>query len=245
MSVLPTDLLRHAHELLEQLNRPGEDTNDAPPTLQPLRNSFPDYAFRLLRHRENVDDSLCWGLLIMDSHGSTTSLSWTPPRAIPWPLRGAQRASELALLRVNGVELSVEDAIRHLDVLWDQTALLRGLVDSCLVRQELAQAPIDLTDEQLQRSADEFRRARNLLTVEQTQKWMDDHYLDQPGFERLVEFEASLSALRTRVAESESTAESLGEATFERWLEARRTQAKVEWFWGPADKTAGVGKSRS
>lgn len=239
------DLLLRAHQALERVNDPSEGNSDPESELEQLRELFPDKRFRFLSQRENLDDSLCWSLLIISDTGATTSLSWTPPSAVPWSLRGSRRTEESTLLRVNGIELSVEEAIWHLDILWEDAALVRKLVDVCLVRQELQESPVTLSTPQLQGAIDGFRRSRGLLTAEATEQWMRIHGLDHQSLEDLVAYEASVVLLRQRVADKSiaSVDDRDGrDRGFERWLHQRRAESKIEWFWGETARTADISK---
>ncbi|EME21416.1 TIGR04500 family putative peptide maturation system protein [Rhodococcus triatomae] len=189
-------LLSDALGLLRRLD-PGEA--GAERALEPLRACHPGNRMRLLRHREAVDESAHFGLLITEPGAGTTTLSWTPERAVPWSLRGSQRTAESMLLRVNGEPLAIEEAMGYLDVLWEETRLLDRLVTMCLVRQELAERPVYLDREALQHAMDAFRRARGLLTPDATDEWMRERGLGIDALEDLVEREAAIAGLKARI----------------------------------------------
>ncbi|MFD1811639.1 TIGR04500 family putative peptide maturation system protein [Rhodococcus gannanensis] len=192
----PTTLLADALGLLRRLD-PREA--GAERALEPLRACHPGSRMRLLRHREAVDESVHFGLLITEPGAGTTTLSWTPEHAVPWSLRGSQRTAESMLLRVNGEPLAIEEAMGYLDVLWEETQLLERLVTVCLVRQELAERPVRLDPEALQHAMDAFRRARGLLTPDATGEWMRERGLGIEALEDLVEREAAIAELKARI----------------------------------------------
>jgi putative peptide maturation system protein len=180
-------------------NASGDVHADSSEALRVLRENNPELRLRLVRHVEPFDGSSQSALLITDADGSVTTLSWSPPSLLPWPLRGARRVGESDLLSVNGETLTVGDAILHIEGLWDRPDLLTGLIDACAIRIELEEEPVELTDAQLQESFDAFRRARGLLTRDATEAWMARNHLSPNMFERTVRQEAELAMLRRRI----------------------------------------------
>ncbi|TKK87983.1 TIGR04500 family putative peptide maturation system protein [Herbidospora galbida] len=174
----------------------GSDPGEA---LRTLRERHPDVRFRLLRQREEYDDSLHYDLLIKRAGEGTISLSWCPESALPWPLRGVHRASELLLLRIDGVGVTVAEAVARLDFLWDEARLMDRIVTAALLQAELEESPVELTDDELQEAVDAFRRARGLLTVERTREWMDQRCLTEVDLRELVAGEAAVARVRERV----------------------------------------------
>ncbi|SEL88461.1 TIGR04500 family putative peptide maturation system protein [Rhodococcus maanshanensis] len=191
-------LLAEALSLLVQLNE-SSARPDPREALAPLRARHPRTRMRLLRHREALDDSMQYGLLLTETGVGTATLSWAPERAIPWSLRGTQRTAESMLLRVNGEALAIEEAMAYLDVMWERTELLDRLISVCLIKQELAENPVRLEPGVLQDAMDAFRRARGLLTVADTERWMRARTLSHTALEELVEREAAIAELKRRV----------------------------------------------
>ena len=167
--------------------------------LRALRTAHPGRRVRFLHQREVADGSVARALLLTCEDRGTISLSWTPPSTVPWVLRGARRSSESVLLSVDGVPMTVEDAMAHLDVLWGQTALLDRLVNAAVVQRVLSERPVSLSAAQLQSAVDAVRRSRGLLTAEATRRWLDERGLTHGGLERLARWEAELAGLRDRV----------------------------------------------
>lgn len=179
---------------------------DSSESLRLMRESNSDLRIRLIRHVEPFDGSSQSALLITDTEGNVTTVSWSPPSTVPWPLRGARRSGESTLLSVDGETLTVGDAILHLDGIWDRPDLLTGLIDACVIRIELDEDPVELTDAQMQEALDAFRRARGLLTPDATAAWMAQNHLSPTMFERTVRQEAELALLRRRVVGDRATA---------------------------------------
>ncbi|SNT62161.1 putative peptide maturation system protein [Streptosporangium subroseum] len=190
-------MLDRAREFLRSIQ--GLEPGRAREALGELRERYPEAVFRLLWQREEYDGSLHYDLLIKESEHGTVSLSWCPDRALPWPLRGVHRASELLLLRVNGVDMQIPDAIAQLDFLWDEARLTDRLVTACLLQEELYESPIAFSEAELQEAVDAFRRARGLVTAQVTREWMELHSLSVRDLEELVAGEAAVARLRDRV----------------------------------------------
>ncbi|NLU63733.1 TIGR04500 family putative peptide maturation system protein [Rhodococcus sp. HNM0563] len=200
-------LLSALLDVIRLKNSPfGDEQAHSSEALRVLREKNPEVRMRLVRHVEPFDESSQSALLITDTEGNVTTVSWSPPSTVPWPLRGARRAGESTLLSVDGETLTVGETILHLDGMWDRPDLLTGLIDACVIRIELEEAPVELTDAQMQDALDAFRRARGLLTRHETEAWMAQNHLSPIMFERTVRHEAELASLRRRVVADRASA---------------------------------------
>jgi putative peptide maturation system protein len=153
----------------------------------------------LLWEEEACDRSVHYDALLHEAGQGTVSLSFCPERALPWPLRGVQRWSEMNLVRVNATVLKVDQAVALLDFIWDDAPMLKRLVHAALVREALNQDPVALGDEDLQRALNAFRRTHRLHKAADMHRWMADRGLTQEKLECLVVEHAQIAALRDRV----------------------------------------------
>jgi hypothetical protein len=88
---------------------------------------------------EPYDASVHYDLLVRSPDGTTTSLAVTVASdGLPWPLRGAQRVGDKVLLEVDGERLDVADAVSCLDAIADDVDIVDRLLDTGIVRRELA-----------------------------------------------------------------------------------------------------------
>ncbi|MER5620257.1 TIGR04500 family putative peptide maturation system protein [Streptosporangium sp. NPDC002544] len=172
--------------------------DEARKRLAAIHDRYPDVPMRLLWRREAADESYHYDLLIKTADG-TISLALAPDRALPWPLRGSQPSGEQVVVRINGTDLEMEQAISVLDVLWDDVRLAERLVNARLVEEEISMGPLELDDAELQQAMDAFRRARGLLTVQAAQEWMAQRGLTLAGLEHLVARQAAVRHLRRRI----------------------------------------------
>jgi putative peptide maturation system protein len=103
---------------------------------------------------------------------------------------------------VDGVVLSVADAVAQLDMLWERTDLMQRLIDRCLVDAALAREPVDVTDDDVQQALDGMRRGRGLLSVAALEAWMADTGTTWHLLETMATQLARTAKLRERVVGS-------------------------------------------
>jgi putative peptide maturation system protein len=156
----------------------------------------------LVWEEQAYDSSVHYDVILRPRGGATVSLSFFPDRALPWPLRGVHRWSDRDLVSVNGKVLTVPQAMACLDFIWRDTSIVDGLIDVCLIRDEVAREPIEVTDEELQHGMDAFRRTRQLFGARDTEAWMQRRGLTQAQLEDLVVDELTVVKLRERVTTS-------------------------------------------
>jgi putative peptide maturation system protein len=93
----------------------------------------------------------------------------------------------------------VDQAVALLDFIWDDAPMLKRLVHAALIREALNQEPVTLTDEDLQRALNAFRRTHRLLKAADMHRWMAERGLTQEKLECLIVEHAQIAALRDRV----------------------------------------------
>jgi putative peptide maturation system protein len=186
-------------EFLVGLTRERAKPDTARGRLQGLRQRHPELTLDLLSEVENYDQSVHYDVLIRRTGEGTTSLSYCPEPAIPWPMRGVHRWSDADLVRVNSIVLKVDQAIALLDFLWEDTRLIERLLNTCVVQEELERAPIGLSDAEHQRALDEFRIANKLFSADETRAWIERRGLTQEKLESYVQHKAVLAKLRDRI----------------------------------------------
>jgi putative peptide maturation system protein len=185
---------------LRQLHADGVEPADALAGISTLSQLHPETPVDLLWLEEPYDRSIHYDALIHLPGDGTVSLSFSPERDLPWPLRGVQRWRDRDLGRVNGVVLTVDHAITQLDFIWDQAPIVRRLVDACLIQEALQREPIDVDEVDLQLAMDAFRRARRLFAAADTRRWLADQGLSAEKLEQLIKDQATLRKLRERIA---------------------------------------------
>ena len=191
-------------EVLDYLKQVGESQiqpAEAAARLRLLQRRHADTRMELLWQEERYDGSIHYDVLLRTDDQGTTSLSYCPDRAQPWPLRGVQRWSDQDVLRVNATRLQVSQAVACLDFIWDHAPIIDRLVNVCLIQEELEREPIELSTAELQRAMDGFRRAHRLYTAGETRSWLERRGISHAELEELVGDEAVVAKLRQSVTE--------------------------------------------
>ena len=184
---------------LMSLSRDEVRPEAAKERLRFLQKQHPDVGMDLLWQEEPYDQSLHYDVLLRLPEGGRLLLSFSPDRALPWPMRGVQRWSEMDLVRVNNTVLKVDQAMACLDFIWDEAPVISRLVNVCLIQEALDKDPIRLSDAELQAAMDGFRRAHKLLKAEDTYRWLEEHGMTHEQYERHAADEAVAAKLRDRV----------------------------------------------
>ena len=103
--------------------------------------------------------------------------------------------SEETALEVNGESLSLQDVLKPAK--WHgQLTFIRAATDAALIRQAAEEQGIEISDDELQRAADDFRVAHELHEVEALEHWLTRRYLTFEDWEALLEQEVITHKLR-------------------------------------------------
>jgi putative peptide maturation system protein len=182
---------------LEGIAKEGMAPSHARGRLNALRSRHPAASIELIWDEQPFDGSRHYDALVRpQGFEGTVSLSVCHDDALPWPLRGLQPWRDSDLLRVNGIVMPVEIAIRHLDLLWQSRPLMQRLIDSCLVEAELERRQIEVTDAEVQTSVNDLRRRRGLLTAADTHAWLAESGMSMQGLTDLAARLARAAKLR-------------------------------------------------
>lgn len=82
--------------------------------------------------------------------------------------------------------LTLKDLIFHLKTDLNQN-VLGATVEEEVLRRTAAQLGITITDQDLQKAADEFRRKEGLLSARETHEWLREHGMSVEDMERKIE----------------------------------------------------------
>jgi putative peptide maturation system protein len=193
-----SDVLTDVRDLLDALVHERASPEAARARLLPLRARHPGADIDLVWEVQPFDASVHFDALIRPGTGRTVSLSVCREEALPWPLRGLQRWKDSDLVRVNGHVLSVADAVAQLDLLWERAPLMQRLIDHCLVQEQLARKPVDVTDDEVQQAFDGMRRGRGLFHAADLEAWMSDTGVSWDTLEAMATQLARVAKLRER-----------------------------------------------
>ncbi|HVS81107.1 MAG TPA: peptidylprolyl isomerase [Pyrinomonadaceae bacterium] len=98
-------------------------------------------------------------------------------------------------LEVNGEEVSLYEVLR-LAKLNARLRFVQDAVDAELIRQAAEQRGIEVSDEELQQAADDFRAERELHDVKATDAWLTANHLSFEDWEVLLEGQIIRNKLR-------------------------------------------------
>jgi len=192
--------LTDALTFLRALNDERAAPDDALARLSQLKTAHPDVRFDLLWQEEPVAKRFTFDLLLTEPESGTVSLSLTPDDGVPLPLLGAQRWKEMEVVRVDGRSLWMYEAAPLLDAFWDESRIHRRILDFCILRRELENSPdaVPLSDADLKRAVDDFRRERGLEDEEATKRWLTENGLTLGGLEHWLEHLHDIRGVRQR-----------------------------------------------
>jgi putative peptide maturation system protein len=235
------------YELLRSLESDRSSPKEAMARVGRMRSAPGLAELELVWERSAFDQSLHFDALLPVSAG-TLSMSWCPDRGVPWPLRGVQRNSEADLIRVDGHTLRVGTAIALMDLVWNDDAIVTRLIDAAIIHKQQMILGIDLsdvTDDQLQRAMDEFRGRRNLLTPEHTERWFEEHGIDQQKLENILADKLVRSLVRDRTLAGDIAARLSDVSPFDRvaleWLGSEDADHAAAVFARVRDGTIALG----
>jgi len=172
--------------------------------LRHVQSRLTDIELQLVWEKESYDGSIHYDVLVRLPEHAVISLSYCRDRALPWPLRGVRRWSEMDLLAVNATGLRVDQAIACLDFVWNDASLSDRLIDVCLMQEEFDRNPVELTDLELQAGMDAFRRAHKLCNAHDTLQWLQIHGMTHGQLDRVVSDNLAIAKLRDRIAEGKT-----------------------------------------
>jgi putative peptide maturation system protein len=184
---------------------------------------------------EPYDAGVHYDLLVRSPDGTTTSLSVTVASdGLPWPLRGAQRVGDTVLLDVDGERLDLADAVSCLDAIADDVDIVDRLVDTGILRRELSARPVAVSDAEVCAVMDAMRRAKGLCRAADTLRWMHARGISPSEFQERAAGVARLHAVRRRIEQEAGGRD----GAFAAWLDERRANAVITWFWARPAQTA-------
>jgi putative peptide maturation system protein len=94
--------------------------------------------------------------------------------------------TEYIVLEINGEEVSLYDALRPAKARGD-LQFVQEAIDTTIIRQAAENRAIEVSSEELQQAADDFRSAHDLNDAEATQAWLDARHLTFEDWELLIE----------------------------------------------------------
>jgi putative peptide maturation system protein len=195
------DLLDQARLLLQRLGRERDDVAEARVAVERFAEGYPGVEIHLLVDQPPGSPWVDYDLLVSDGPAGTVALSWRADGGVPWSVRHTEHWAASFVVGVNGRYLTVQDALRALQYRTvARSDLLDELVDELLIAQALEEDPVPVGDEEIQRTADAFRRAHGLHSVVVFERWRQEVGLSEDAFIGWMRRMFERSKLSRRVA---------------------------------------------
>ena len=109
--------------------------------------------------------------------------------------------SEYVALEVNGEEITLYDLLK-LAKLEGRLQFIQDAVDAAIIARTAAERGIAVSDEELQRAADDFRAERELHDTVSTETWLAEKHLSYVDWESLLEQQVLRKKLREALTQS-------------------------------------------
>jgi putative peptide maturation system protein len=103
--------------------------------------------------------------------------------------------NDYVALEVNGEQVGLEAVLRQAKFT-GRLQFMHDAVDASLIRQAAAERGLEVSDEELQRAADDFRMRHELHDVEATESWLAANHLSYEAWEASLEEQALEHKLR-------------------------------------------------
>ena len=84
------------------------------------------------------------------------------------------------------IKINKTAIVNHLKLSSQLNKVLEGVATCRVIEAKAAELGIDLSDEELQQAADDFRLAHNLHNIEATWQWLKSNHLSMDDFEALM-----------------------------------------------------------
>ena len=84
------------------------------------------------------------------------------------------------------IKINKTAIVNHLKLSSQLNKVLEGVATCRVIEAKVAELGIDLSDEELQQAADDFRLAHNLHNIEATWQWLKNNHLSMDDFEALM-----------------------------------------------------------
>lgn len=197
--------------LLRELPRDRGQIDEARARFRAFRAAHLTVQAELVTDWTPASTRVDYDLLLRDEGHGTLALSHTKSAHSPWSIERAEHWAAQRVLTIDDQVLSVHDALR----IWQHEAahepgLMQKLLDEALIARATPDDDAEVSDEELQRSADGLRRRLGLHDSARTRAWLTQHGLSLAGLEDL----ARRAVLRERWLQRMFDAD--GEAYFER-----------------------------
>jgi putative peptide maturation system protein len=188
---------------LAQLSSEAVGPEQARARLRALAGAHPELELDLCWEHDDYGKTTHYDVIARSAGLGAVVIGFCPERALPFIARGATRFEDDDLLCVDGLNLSVQDAVERLE-LHDAATLTRPLVDGLLLDRALERlgfSDCEPAPELLQRALDDFRYKQGLLRADDMRAWLDRRGMSLSMLERSLARAARIHMLRAEVVD--------------------------------------------
>ncbi len=194
------DSLGAAVGLLRDLPRGHDDAEEARRRVKAFGSAYPSLRAELVVDRPPASRSLEYDLLLEHPDGGTLAVSWRRDDGTPWLVDHSDHWASNYVVSVGGQHLTIEDVLRALLLRRrHQPELMEDLVREAVLRRALAADPPEVSAEEVQRAADDFRSANGLFDADATRHWLQSMGLSLDAFRDMLRGGVQTRKLRERI----------------------------------------------
>ncbi len=221
-------------DLLATLPRSRDARSQAMAAAHSAFAAFPALQPRLLVDQTPGSPLLDYDVLLQRPAGGSVALSWRPDATMPWALVHSDHWAANFVLTVDDQDVPVQDALFYLRTHAERYPdLMQDMLDGQLVIATLQADPPPVSDGELQRESDLFRRAHGLLTAQATHHWLRDSAVGEGGFRDFLIFRIRERKFFDALAEASRTTDLLAHA-------AELERVDLLWVHGTPDEVAAM-----
>jgi putative peptide maturation system protein len=189
----------HALSLLKSLPRNGTPEEALRTQLESFRTGNPGITAELVTSAPAVPGYIDYDLLIRETDG-TIGISWRPHDGLPWTFRYCEHPDATAVVSVNDVRITVQEALLLFELNGADESNLRGrLLRYALSVHAIKENPPFASELEIQAAQERFRRNRGLLSEQATRRWLDEIGLTPQAMGRFLRILVQTGKLRRTV----------------------------------------------
>ena len=187
--------------LLRALPRGRGEVHEARRRVLAFRAANPPLGAELVVDQPPAATSVEYDLLLGDPDGGTVALSWRPgDDGTPWLVDHSDHWAANYVVSVGRQHVTIEQALAALRLRRrHDPGLMEELLREAVIAAALAEDPPEVTPDDLQQAADDFRRANALFGAEATHRWLASMGLTAERWREMLRGGVQARKLRERV----------------------------------------------
>ena len=186
--------------LLRELPRGRAEVDEARRRLSAFRAANAPLRTDLVVDRPPASTAVDYDLLIEHPEGGTIAMSWRSDDGTPWLVDYSDHWAANYVVSVGEHHITIEQALQALRLRRrHEPGLMEELLREAVIARALAEDPPDVSAEELQLAADEFRSANRLFDAASTHRWLTAMGLSVESFRAMLRGGVQAMKLKERV----------------------------------------------